>query len=202
MPKIVSWFVSMGGPPCRAECSRAWCKLRSVRVARHCPRDERERRAACGYFTAPVGSVGNGREQWEHPRQFVVARLRAPDPIGFPERRPIGAACGSLMSDRQQKSYWVGRDSARELARNQCFVIVRWGKQVSHPFPHLHHEGGRGKWSAASVFCWRERIKDTRRSRVVARTVRHVLRAGLPRLLHPEAFLLRGDGRGRQDGMR
>jgi hypothetical protein len=39
------------------------------------------------------------------PRQFVVARLRAPDPIGFPKRRPIGGVRGSLMSDRQQKSY-------------------------------------------------------------------------------------------------
>ena len=76
----------------------------------------------CG---AGEGTVGN------RPRQFVVARLRAPDPIGFPKRRPIGGVRGSLMSDRQQKSYWVGREAHRELARNQCFIVREVAETVS-----------------------------------------------------------------------
>src|SRR5277367_1444144 len=63
VPRIVTWFVGMGGPPCRAECSRAWCKLRSVREARHCARVVRERKGArdiVAYRSAGAGGNRSG----------------------------------------------------------------------------------------------------------------------------------------------
>ena len=65
-----------------------------------------------------LGAVRNG---WNRPRQFVVALEESPTQYDFPQRCPIGRASGLLTSDRRKKTYWVGLDRARELAR-KCNV--------------------------------------------------------------------------------
>ena len=67
------------------------------------------------------------------PRQFVVARSARPNRFSRSVRVRVTGASGPLVSVRQQKSYWVGRDNARELARNQCVVGVVWGKRCTPP---------------------------------------------------------------------
>ncbi len=42
------------------------------------------------------------------------------------------------MSERQKKSYWVGRDSARELARNQSLIVPKWHKLRIPTKPATH----------------------------------------------------------------
>ena len=138
--RLVQASVGQRGPPLRAGKAR-------------------EKKSACGNCNAVVsrglgedvwGAVRNG---WNRPRQFVVARLRAPDPIGFPKRRPIGGVRGSLMSGRQKKSYWVGREASRELARNQCVVAARWRKRFLPPdmppdtYPRVAFRGAVRRWN-------------------------------------------------------
>ena len=84
----------------------------------------------------------------------------------FPERRPIGGVRGSLMSVRQKKSYWVGREASRELARNQSLFVPQWRKRFLPPDmpPDIPISGGIQGSNEALVpleLCW-ERIKDKR----------------------------------------
>jgi hypothetical protein len=64
------------------------------------------------------------------PRQFVVPPVSGrPKGISLRCVSDRIAASGSLASVWGQKGLWVGRDNARELARNQGFMVMGWGKQ-------------------------------------------------------------------------
>ena len=103
------------------------------------PATARERARAgrpCGNCSVVVsGGWGNC---WSSKERGTVRassswRSPAPDPIGFPERRPIGGVRGSLMSGRQKKSYW-GR--ARSVTRTGAESVC-CDRQVAETVAHL-----------------------------------------------------------------
>src|ERR1700691_1227550 len=57
------------------------------------------------------------------------------------------------MSGRQKKSYWVGREASRELARNQCVVTARWRKRFLPPdmppdiYLRVAFRGAMSRWN-------------------------------------------------------
>jgi hypothetical protein len=76
---------------------------------------------------------GSGKERLEPSapvRRGAPARAR---PNRFSRSTPDRRSAWLADVRRQQKSYWVGREASRELARNQCFIVPKWRKRFLPP---------------------------------------------------------------------